>query len=95
MSKKQIPVNEEKIEHIIRKLRKHPEMMERMEAILEICDGPEGEIKRADEVEGLLIEEIRKLGNTSLRQWAQESERRSGEEHQQKNPGSYCGKKKS
>jgi hypothetical protein len=94
MAKKQIPLSEKEIEHIT-KLRKHPEIMERVAAILEICDGPEGEIKSADEVESLLIEEMRKLGSTTMGQWAKESEGRSGAEHQQKNPGSYCGKKNS
>lgn len=93
MAKKKLPLSEKEIEHIT-KLRKHPEMMERVAAILEICDGPEGEIKSADEVEALLIEEMRKLGRTSMGQWAKESEGRSGAEHQKNNPGSYCGKKR-
>lgn len=52
-----------------------------------------GEIKSADEVEALLIAEVRKLGNVSMGQWAKETEARAGAQHQKKNPGSYCGKK--
>jgi hypothetical protein len=92
MTKKQNPLTEEEIKHIT-KLRKRPDMMERFASILEICDGEEGEIKMADEVEALLIQEVRKLGNTSMGQWAKEAEARSGMEYQKKNPGSYSGKK--
>ena len=92
MQKKQIPLTEEELKHIT-KLRKRPDLLERFESILEISDGEEGEIKSADEVEALLIEEVRKLGNASMGQWAKEAEARAGREHQKKNPGSYCGKK--
>lgn len=92
MAKKHIPFTEEEIKHISR-LRKRPDLMERFAAILEISDGEEGKLKSADDVEALLIEEVRKLGNTSMVQWAKESEARSGEQHLKNNPGSYCGKK--
>jgi len=65
MQKKQIVLTEEELEHIT-KLRKRPDLLERFASILEISDGEEGEIKSADEVEALLIEEVRKLGNASM-----------------------------
>ena len=65
----------------------------RIAAILEISDGEGGELRSADEVEELLIEEIRKLGNTSMKEWAKGAEARVGQEHQEKSPGSYSGKK--
>ena len=34
----------------------------------------------ADEVEGLLIQELRRLGNTSMRQWATGAEARVSDE---------------
>jgi hypothetical protein len=92
MGKKPIQLSEEEIMHIER-LRKRPDLRERFEAILEISDGEEGELRSADEVEALLIEEVRKLGNASMGQWAREAEARVGQEHQKKNPGSYSGKK--
>jgi hypothetical protein len=92
MEKKPIQLSEEEIRHI-ESLRKHPELRERIAAILEISDGEQGELRRADEVEELLIEEIRKLGNTSMKEWAKGAEARVGQEYQEKNPGSYSGKK--
>lgn len=92
MQKNQIPLTEEELKHIT-KLRKRPDLLKRFASILEISDGEEGEIKSADEVEALLIEEVRRLGNASMEGWAKEAEARAGREHQKKNPGSYCGKK--
>ena len=74
-------------------LRQRPELRERFEAILAISNVEEDGVRSADEVEELLIEEIRKLGNTSMRQWAKEAEARVGQQHQEKTPGSYSGKK--
>ncbi len=92
MGKKPIQLSEGEIRHIER-LRQRPELRERIEAILAISNVEEGGIRSADEVEELLIEEIRKLGSASMRQWAQEAEGRVGEQHQEENPGSYSGKK--
>lgn len=93
MSKKRIELTEQEIK-CLTKLRKHPELLERFEAILEISDSEDGKIRSADEVEALLIAEVRKLGNASMTQWAKETEARVGQQHQQENPGSYCAKKK-
>ena len=92
MAKKQIKYSEEEI-NLISKLRKRPDLQERFASIMEICDGEEGEMKKADEVEALLIEEVRKLGNTGMGQWAKEAEARSAMEYRKKHPGSYSGKK--
>ena len=47
-------------------------MAERILSILKIADKPldSGEIRSADEVESLLVDELRKLGNESLSTWA-------------------------
>jgi hypothetical protein len=92
MGKKPIRLSEEEIRHI-EMLRQRPALRERFEAILAISNVEEDGVRSADEVEELLIEEIRKLGNTSMRQWAKEAEARVGQQHQEKNPGSYSGKK--
>jgi hypothetical protein len=58
----------------IRRLREHPELMERFAMIMEITSTPTGPLKSADEVEGLLIGELRRLGNTSMGSWAAKAE---------------------
>jgi hypothetical protein len=61
---------------LIEQLREHPEMMVRVQSILEIARNAEGPLKSADEVEELLVEEMRRLGNVTLSQWAIQAEER-------------------
>jgi hypothetical protein len=78
---------------LIERLRQRPKMMARVESILEIARN-EGELKSADEVEELLVEELRKLGNTAMGDWAAEAQEWiSGELHNQE-PGLRSRKKK-
>jgi len=81
-------------EQLIERLREHPELMERFRSILEITASADGPLKRADEVEGLLIEEIRRLGNTTMGSWAARGERRLAEQLQQKDCSAGERKKK-
>jgi phosphoribosyl-dephospho-CoA transferase len=78
MKKKKAGLNELKASEmrLIEQLRQHPEMMERVQSILELTRNTEGPLKSADEVEELLIEEMRRLGNTSMQQWATQAEER-------------------
>ena len=61
---------------LIEQLRQNPEMMVRVQRILEIARNAEGPLKTADEVEELLIEEMRRLGNVTLSRWAIQAEER-------------------
>src|SRR6266404_2657324 len=79
---------------LIEQLREHPELMERFKSILEITTSAQGPLKRADEVEGLLIEEMRRLGNTSMGSWAARAERRLSEQLEQKDASACVRKKK-
>jgi len=79
---------------LIERLREHPELMERFESILEISANTDGPVKSADEVEGLLIEEMRRLGNTTMGDWATSAERRLGEQLEQKDATARARKKK-
>ena len=65
---------------LIEKLRAHPEMQERLQSILEITRHAEDPLKTADQVEELLVEEMRRLGNTSMQEWAKLAEKRVGQE---------------
>jgi hypothetical protein len=49
----------------------------RIEAILDRVEDSAGEVERADEAEGRMIEEVRQLGNEALQNWA---ERKVGEQ---------------
>lgn len=79
---------------LIEQLRAHPELMERFKSILEITSSGEGALKSADEVEGLLIEEMRRLGNSSMRSWATQAERKLVEQLKQEDESAQVRKKK-
>ena len=65
-----------------------PELAERVSSILKIVNEPstDGQIRSADEVESMLIEELRKLGNESLVDWAEGVDGRMGEELKEQDP---------
>ena len=79
---------------LIEQLRQHPEMMDRVQSILEIARNAEGPLKTADEVEELLIEEMRRLGNTTLSHWATQAEERVSAELKSQDPTVLSRKKK-
>jgi hypothetical protein len=79
---------------LIEQLRQHPEMMVRVQSILEIARNAEGPLKSADEVEELLIQEMRRLGNVTLSQWAIQAEERVSTELRSQDPSVRSRKKK-
>jgi hypothetical protein len=79
---------------LIEQLRQHPEMLERVQSILEITSSTTGPLKTADEVEALLIEEMRQLGNRSMSQWAAHAEERVSKELKEQDPTVRSRKKK-
>lgn len=79
---------------LVRRLREHPELMERFKTILEITTSAEGPLKSADEVEAILVEELRQLGNTTMGSWASRTEKRLAEQLKQKDESATVRKKK-
>ena len=79
---------------IIEQLRRHPEMMARFQSILDITRNADGPLKTADEVEELLIQEMRRVGNAAMNQWAVQAEARVGMELKEKDPTLRARKKK-
>lgn len=79
---------------LIEQLRKHPELFERVRSILEITASAQGPIKKADEIEALLIQEMRRLGHTTMETWAGKVEQTLGVELKQKDASASVRKKK-
>lgn len=67
-------------QRFLERLRQHPELQSQFESILELAHNADGPLKTADQVEELLIEQLRQLGNASMNQWAQRAEARVSEE---------------
>ena len=79
---------------LIEQLRQHPELRERLQSILDLTRNAHGPLMTADEVEGLLIHELRCLGNTSMQQWAMGAEERVSHELKGQDPTVRSRKKK-
>lgn len=75
-------------------LRQHPEMLERMQSILDLAHAQDGPLKTADEVEEQLIEAIRQLGHSTMTHWAKSAEQRVMSELQNEDPTVVSRKKK-
>ena len=52
------------------RLQAHPHLRDRIHQILSIAEDAEGKIDKADEAEERVIEELRKLGQEVLQNWA-------------------------
>lgn len=65
---------------LIERLRQHPELLVRVQSILDLAHAADGPLKSADEVEELLIQELRQLGRSTMNQWATKAEVRVGDE---------------
>ncbi len=79
---------------LIEQLRQNPDIMARVQSILDITRNAEGPLKSADEVEGLLIQEMRRLGKTTMNQWAAQAEERVVQELKEQDPTIRSRKKK-
>lgn len=55
----------------IARLRRHPELHERIDAILRIVDDTDGDAIKADEAEERVAQEVRKMGHDALQAWAE------------------------
>ena len=89
-----VPVLTPEESHLIEQLRQHPEIRDRVQSILDIASNEEGPLKTADEVEDLLIEEMRRLGHVTMTQWAVQAEARVSAELQSQDPTVLSRKKK-
>jgi len=78
---------------LFQQLRQRPQMMERVQKILELADNADGPLKTADQIEELLIEEMRRLGSATMQEWAAQAEARVGQELKQQNPAVLSRKK--
>ncbi len=76
------------LDSIIEGLSEKPELAARIERIMKLADEPAsgGRIRSADEVEAILVEEVRKLGNETLAGWAEGVDLRLGKELKEENP---------
>jgi uncharacterized NAD(P)/FAD-binding protein YdhS len=79
---------------LVEQLRQHPQMMARFQEILALASNEDGPLKTADEIEELLMEAMRQLGNQTMGQWASQAEERVSRELKEQDPTVLARKKK-
>lgn len=68
------------------RLRKHPALRARLEALLDMVEDESGQFERADDAEEFLISQLRSLGQEVLQEWAT-TEQLQVEQHWGTRPG--------
>jgi hypothetical protein len=75
-------------EEMVQRLQAHPQIRSRIASLLLVVDDTAGDLKRADDAEERVIEEIRRMGQEALQAWAQgqvhateQDVRRTGQAH--------------
>lgn len=58
-------------EEILLGLQRYPQIRSRVAALLAVVQDSNGDLKRADDAEDRLIEEMRRLGQEAMQSWAQ------------------------
>lgn len=87
MESNNVPLDEQQ-RRLLSGLQEHPQLMERFLSILALArePGADGRIRTADEVEALLVQEVRQLGRESLQGWAREAEAQVAAQSQAEDP---------
>ena len=57
-------------EELVRRLEAHPQLRDRFASLLAVVEDEAGDLKRADDAEMRVIEEIRRMGQEALQAWA-------------------------
>ena len=73
-------------ESLEERLRKHPALRARLEALLDMVEDESGQFERADDAEEFLISQLRSLGQEVLQEWAT-NEQQQTEQHWDNRPG--------
>ena len=93
MANKPIQLNESEA-LLIGQLRERPELYARMQEVLEIVQTQPGELRKADEVENLLVEVIRTMGREAMESWALSAEQEAGDQAKRQDQNLHVSKKK-
>ena len=80
----------------LNRIKQHPKLLDRMEALLNVVENVAGDCTKADDAEQYVIEELRKMGNDALHCWADTAVNKAVEEtREQQSELHGNGKKKS
>ena len=85
-----------RLKKFVEGLKAQPELFAQFESILGLASAGKGDApwRTADEVEALLVEEVRKLGNQTMQHWAQGAQARALEDCKKEHPTARVKKKR-
>lgn len=63
-------------EELAERLDRHPEFRDKVEELLDIVDNKSGDANYADDAEDLIWEELRQMGQSALKDWAERKHER-------------------
>jgi plasmid maintenance system antidote protein VapI len=72
-------------DELFKKLGNHPHLKKRFQEILNIAENTSGELITADEAETKAIEELQKLGQEVMQEWANSQHQRQVETFEKEN----------
>lgn len=84
--KDELPISNLKRRSLDERFRAHPQSYERLQAIADMMEASIAAGCSADEAEERAIEEIRKLGNALMSDWAQGAQQQSLEQAKAEHP---------
>jgi hypothetical protein len=58
-------------EELLKRLNKHPVIRARIASLLDVVNDAGGDLKRADDAEDRVVDEVRRMGQEALQVWAQ------------------------
>lgn len=84
-----------RLKTFLNQLQERPELLAQFESILGIAAGgsEDAPIRTADEIESLVIDATRKLGNSTMQEWAQGAQERAIESCKKEHPKARLKKK--
>jgi hypothetical protein len=82
----EMTMNTKEDEFFFDKLKNHPKLKKRFNDILNVAENTSGELITADEAELKAIEEVRKLGQELMEEWANNQHKKQVEELKKNHP---------
>ena len=60
----------------LERLRRHPELQAKFDALLDVVENAAGDVTKADEAEQRVFEELRQMGQQAIQAWAERKQQR-------------------
>ena len=57
---------------LLQRINRHPLLRARFESLLEVVEDAGGDLEKADAAERRVVEELRRMGNEALTEWARD-----------------------